>query len=151
MQHPQGEERENIPTDTMDKRDTVSVTPITKKKKWKWDRERRSSYRKGLLCSSYTLCQRIRAGTVKYRLDFFRATCPAWLTEKQAGRKHTACVTSICSAFRAYTTANASPAGNTAAVHSLPHWPGPNSEHLQRAMWGFHWPEQHRGREFLLS
>jgi len=77
MQHPQGEERENIPTDTMDKRDTVSVTPITKKKKWKWDRERRSSYRKGLLCSSYTLCQRIRAGTVKYRLDFFRATCPA--------------------------------------------------------------------------
>ena len=35
MQHPQGEERENKPTDTMAKPDTISVTPITKKKQWK--------------------------------------------------------------------------------------------------------------------
>ena len=35
VQHPQGEERENIPTDTMAKADTVSVAPRTKKKQWK--------------------------------------------------------------------------------------------------------------------
>ncbi|PKU35009.1 ubiquitin carboxyl-terminal hydrolase 4 [Limosa lapponica baueri] len=35
MQHPQGEERENIPTDTMAKPDTISVASITKKKQWK--------------------------------------------------------------------------------------------------------------------
>ena len=35
VQHPQGEERENRPTDTMAKADTVSVAPITKKKQWK--------------------------------------------------------------------------------------------------------------------
>ena len=35
MQHPQREERGNIPTDTMAKPDTISVAPITKKKQWK--------------------------------------------------------------------------------------------------------------------
>ena len=34
-QHPQGEERENIPTDTMAKADAVSVAPRTEKKQWK--------------------------------------------------------------------------------------------------------------------
>ena len=33
---PQGEERENIPTDTVAKPDTISVASITKKKQWKW-------------------------------------------------------------------------------------------------------------------
>ncbi|KAK4832401.1 hypothetical protein QYF61_022536 [Mycteria americana] len=31
-----GEERKNIPTNTMAKPDTISVSPITKKKQWKW-------------------------------------------------------------------------------------------------------------------
>ena len=35
VQHPQGEERENSPRDTMAKADTVSVAPLTKKKQWK--------------------------------------------------------------------------------------------------------------------
>ena len=35
MQHPQGQERENTPTDTVSKPDTVWVAPITKKKQWK--------------------------------------------------------------------------------------------------------------------
>ncbi|KAK4827542.1 hypothetical protein QYF61_018886 [Mycteria americana] len=35
MQHTQGKERENIPTDTMAKPETIIVAPITKKKQWK--------------------------------------------------------------------------------------------------------------------
>lgn len=109
-------------------------------------------YKKNLLCSSHTSCQGIREGTVKSRTTFFRAVCSAWLIEKNAGHKCITSIIHICCAFRAYTKVNRHTytAGNTAAVHSFPYWPGTNSEHLWREMWGFHWSEQHRGRAFLL-
>lgn len=53
----------------------------------------------------------------------------------------------VCSAFRAYTKVNgyAYPAGNIrAAVHNFLYQHGPNSEQLQKEMWGCHWPGQHR-------